>query len=151
MFFPLATFGCSCFNEAKNFQDIFKEYDAIFTGIALNTEKYLTSKSSSFYKTEMKIQQVWKNKDILSSVFIKTNIERNSCGEPAPTIGNSFLIFAHLTADGLYATGGCSMFIDLEQIEKEISSLKPEEKLEWQTLMADMLIALGKPIIDYSQ
>ena len=151
MLSPLSAYGCSCVSEAKNFEEAFKEYDAIFTGIALKAEKSPGDWSSSFYKTKMKVLRVWKNRDVPSSAFIKTNIESNSCGGPAPTVGNRFLVFAHLTDDGLYATGGCSTFMDLEQIEKEMSSLSSEEKLEWQEMMADIWFALGKPLIVYSK
>lgn len=147
MLSPLTALGCSCASEAKNFEETFKEYDAIFTGIALKTEKMPGDWSSSFYKTEMKVQKVWKKTDVMNSVFVKTNIENNSCGGPAPTIGSRFLVFAHLTADGLYATGGCSMFMDLEQVEKEMASLSSEENLEWQAMMSEMWSALGKPLI----
>ncbi|QBF81648.1 hypothetical protein EXU30_02280 [Shewanella maritima] len=144
---PLTALGCSCISEAKTYEETFKKYDAIFTGIALNTETTPGDWSSSFYKTEMQVQKVWKNRDVMRSVFIKTYTERNSCGGPVPTIGNRFLVFAHSTPDGLYVTGGCSMFMDLDQTEKEVGSLSSEAKLEWEAIKAGIWSALGKPFI----
>ncbi|MGL1955776.1 MAG: hypothetical protein OCD00_00470, partial [Colwellia sp.] len=99
LLFPLTAIGCSCFSEAKSFEDEIKGYDAIFTGIALKTDKMPGNWDTSFYKTEMKVQQVWKNQALLKSVFIKTDIESHSCGGPAPIIGNRFLVFAHVTKE----------------------------------------------------
>ncbi|MBB1400703.1 hypothetical protein [Pseudoalteromonas sp. SG45-1] len=151
MLSPLTVFGCSCFSEAKSFKDETNEYDAIFTGVALKTVKISGDWDTSFYKTELKVQQVWKNKAVLNSVFIKTNIEKNSCGGPAPTIGNTFLVFAHVTKDGLYATGGCSTFMDLEQVEQNLSTLNFKEKEEWQTVIKGMWSDLGRPLVVYSK
>jgi hypothetical protein len=149
--FPLTAIGCSCSSEAENLEETFKEYDAIFTGIALSTEKTPGDSSLSFYKTKMHVQKVWKNQTVRRSVFIKTYVESNSCGGPPPTVGNSFLVFAHLTTDGLYSTGGCSTFIDLDKMEEYLGSLNPEEKLELQAMMADMWSALGTPLAVYSK
>jgi len=151
LLFPLTAIGCSCFSEAKSFEDEIKEYDAIFTGIALKTDKISGDWDTSFYKTEMKVQQVWKNKAVLESVFIKTNIESNSCGGPAPIIGNRFLVFAHVTKEGLYATGGCSTFMDLEQIGKDLDALNSKDKEEWQTIIKGLWSDLGSPLVVYSK
>lgn len=151
MLFPLTAIGCSCFSEAKTFEEEFKQYDAIFTGIAINTDRIPGDWNTSFYKTEIKVQQVWKNRAVLNSVFIKTNIETNSCGAPAPTIGNRFLVFAHVTKDGLYETGGCSTFIDLEQVKKELDALSSKEKEVWQIIMKEMWSDLGSPLVVYSK
>ena len=151
MLCPLTAIGCSCVSAAKTFEEEIKHYDAIFTGIALKTDKIPGDWSSSFYKTEIKVQQVWKNQAVLKSVFIKTNVESNSCGRPSPTIGNRFLVFAHLTADGLYATGGCSTFMDLEQVEKDLDALNSKDKEEWQTIIKGMWSDLGDPIVVYSK
>ena len=151
MLCPLTAIGCSCFSEAKSFEETFKEYDAIFTGIAIKTDKIQGNWDTSFYKTEMKVQQVWKNQAVLSSVFIKTNIESNSCGGLAPTVGNRFLVFAHVTDDGLYATGGCSTFMDLEQVEKDLDALNSEDKEEWKNKIKGMWSDLGSPLFLYSK
>ncbi len=151
MLCPLTAIGCSCFSEAKSFKEEIKGYDAIFTGIAIKTEKIPGDWDTSFYKTEMKVQKVWKNETVLNSVFIKTNIESNSCGGPTPAIGNRFLVFAHETKDGLYATGGCSTFMDLEQVEKDLSTLNSKEKEEWQAIINDMWSDLGSPLVIYSK
>ena len=151
MLCPLTTIGCSCFSEAKNFEETFKEYDAIFTGIALKTDKIAGDWDTSFYKTEMRVQQVWKNQAVLKFVFIITNIENNSCGDPAPTIGNRFIVFANVTKEGLYATGGCSTFMDLEQVKKELDTVSSDEKVEWETMLTDMWSALGNPIVVYNK
>lgn len=151
MLFPLTAIGCSCFSETKSFEEQIKEYDAVFTGVALKVNKMHGDWDTAFYKTEMEVQQVWKNQAVLKSVFIKTNIESNSCGGPAPKIGNRFLVFAHVTKEGLYATGGCSTFMDLEQIEKDLDALNSKDKEEWQTIIKDMWSNLGSPLVVYSK
>ena len=76
--------------------------------------------------------------------------KQNSCGQPAPTNGNRFLIFGHVTTDGLYATGGCSTFMDLDEVEKELNTENTEEKEKWEAMFNDMWSQLGQPIIIYS-
>lgn len=96
------------------------------------------------------MEQVWKNNTVPKSVFIKKSTEQNSCGQPAPTNGNLFLIFGHVTTDGLYATGGCSTFMDLDEVEKELNTENTEEKEKWEAMFNDMWSQLGQPIIIYS-
>jgi len=151
IFFPFTAFGCSCFSETKSFEEEIKKYDAIFTGIAINTNKMAGEWDTAFYKTEMVVQQVWKNQFVPKSVFIKTDIESSSCGGPAPKIGNRFIVFAHATKEGLFETGGCSTFMDLEQIKKDLDALNSNDKEEWETIIKDMWLILGSPLVVYSK
>lgn len=145
MLSPLTAFGCSCLSEAKTFEEEIKEYDAIFTGVALETDLIPGDWDTAFYKTRMKVIEVWKDKAVTDSVYIKTRTERDSCGEKSPTIGNRFIVFSNVTKDGLHATGGCSTFIDLDQFETDMASLSSEEKAVWQSVLTEMWAGLGKP------
>lgn len=140
---PLTAMGCSCVSTAKSINDVINEHDAIFMGVALKTEKTPGDWHTSFYKTKIKVEQIWKGNGMPASVFIKTNIETNSCGGPAPQVGNRFLIFAHKTQDNLYLTGGCSTFMDLNQVEKDLDSLSSEQLAEWQSMFSEMFIAMA--------
>lgn len=140
-------FACSCVSKAKSFDEEFQQYDAIFSATAIKAEKVAGDWSSSFYKTEMRVHDVWKSHDVPRVLFIKTNVETNSCGGLAPKIGNRFLIFSHISSDGLYVTGGCSMFIDLDQVNSDINNLNIEEKADWESMWAEMWFALGEPIV----
>lgn len=145
MLSPLTALGCSCLSEAKTFEEEIKEYEAIFTGIALETDLIPGDWDTAFYKTKMKVIEVWKDKAVTDSVYIKTRTERDSCGEKKPTIGNRFIVFSHVTKDGLHATGGCSTFIDLDQFETDMDALSSEEKVVWQSFLTEMWAGLGKP------
>lgn len=151
MLSPITAFGCSCFSEAKTFEEVIQEHDAIFTGIAIDTEIIPGDWDTSFYKTKMKVIEVWKDKAVTDSVYIKTDTENNSCGTTAPTIGNRFIVFSHVSKDGLHATGGCSAFIDLDQFETEMLSVGSEEKVVWQSVLTELWAGLGKPKTVYSK
>ncbi|GHG66578.1 hypothetical protein GCM10010919_14390 [Alishewanella longhuensis] len=138
-------------SNAKSLEEEFKHYDAIFAATALKTEKVAGDWSSSFYKTEMRVHEVWKSHDVPRVLFIKTNVEANSCGGPAPKIGSRFLIFSHVSSDGLYVTGGCSMFIDLDQVKIDINNLNIKEKADWESMWAEMWLALGEPIVVHNK
>jgi len=43
----------------------------------------------------------------------------------------------------LYLTGGCSTFMDLNQVEKDLDSLSSEQLAEWQSMFSEMFIAMA--------
>ncbi|OZB04014.1 MAG: hypothetical protein B7X54_08800, partial [Idiomarina sp. 34-48-12] len=94
---PITALGCSCFSEAKNFEDEIKEYDAIFTGVAIEKEMIPGDWSNLYYKTKMKVMEVWKDKAVTDFVYIKTSTEKDSCGELTPTIRHKFIVFSRIT------------------------------------------------------
>lgn len=145
--YPVMVFGCSCGYEHKTFKETFADYDVIFVGVAQHTERNPGDWESSFYKTEMKIQKVWKGEKQQKSLFLKTQTEKNSCGGPAPQIGHTFLVFAIKSKDGLFTTGGCSMFMDLDQVKLDLNELNKEAKTEFEAIHAKMWSDLGAPIV----
>ncbi|WP_213997910.1 hypothetical protein [Arsukibacterium sp.] len=147
----MQVFACSCRSDAKSFDEELQKYDAIFAATAIKTDKVSGDWSSAFYQTEMKVHKVWRNRDVPRILFVKTNIESNSCGGPAPTIGNKFLIFAHISSNGLYVTGGCSLFIDLDQVDSDIDKISAEEQADWESWWVEMWSALGEPIVVYNK
>lgn len=151
LIFSSSALSCSCYSEAISYEEELNRYDAIFMASAMNVERMPGDWSSGFYKTEMKVDKVYRNKGIPRTVFIKTALENNSCGEPAPTIQSHYLVFAHKNDDGIYETGGCSTFMNIDQVNSELKSASAEEKAEWQSMLADIWSALGNPIVIYGK
>ena len=151
LIFSSNALSCSCYSEAMSYEEEFKSYDAIFLATATDVERGPSDWNSGFYKTEMKVDRVYRNKGVPRTVFIKTALEINSCGGPAPTTQSQYLVFAHKTNDGLYETGGCSKFMNIDQVNSDLKSANAEEKAEWQSMLADMWSALGNPIIVYEK
>ncbi|MBQ4848163.1 hypothetical protein [Pseudoalteromonas sp. MMG005] len=141
---PLWVSACSCGGDAQSMKERFEFYDVIFSGATLETHKVINGNGvrPSFYKTQMKVQKVWKGLGVTPKVFIRTEVESNSCGALSPTIGNQFLVFGHLTDAGHYATGGCPIFVDLNQARLRQTN---------DTFMAEVWSALGTPAFIYEK
>ncbi len=151
LIFSSNALSCSCYSEAKSYEEEFKSYDGIFLATAINVERMPGDRDSGFYKTEMKVEKVYRNKGVPRTVFVKTALENNSCGGPAPTTQSNYLVFAYKTDDGLYETGGCSTFMNIDQFNSYLKSVSAEEKAKWQSTLADMWSALGNPIVVYDK
>lgn len=147
----LNTFACSCFNSSETLKEEFSRYDAIFLATSENVVKSSGDWAAAFYKTKMDVHKVWKGDAVTVSEFIRTNDESNSCGGPPPTIGNEFLVFAYLSDDGLYSTGGCSTFIDLTRWNQDVQSLSEEDKEDWKEVINEIWAALSEPKVVFKK